>query len=159
MFIANRENRVVLSTSNRSESAVGYTTIYGDMCGGLSPISDIPKTLVYEICRYINRQREIIPNNIFVKPPSAELRPDQKDEDSLPPYEVLDAILSMYIDEELSIEEMVDRGYDRNTVSRVLNMVQRSEYKRRQAPLSVRVYSPVEKRRRMNPVVHGYSWV
>ncbi|NLO82832.1 MAG: NAD+ synthase [Clostridiales bacterium] len=158
MFIANREGRVLLSTSNRSEAAVGYSTIYGDMCGGLSPISDIPKTLVYEICRYINRDREIIPDNIFVKPPSAELRPDQKDQDSLPPYEVLDAILSMYMDEELSVEEMVARGYDLHTVRRVLNLVERSEYKRRQAPLSIRVYSPAGRLRR-NPVVHKYVWV
>ena len=95
MFIANREGRVLVSTSNRSEASVGYTTIYGDMCGGLSPIADVPKTIVYELCRYINREKEIIPHNILIKPPSAELRPGQKDEDSLPPYDILDAILSI----------------------------------------------------------------
>jgi len=157
MFIANREGRALVSTSNRSEASVGYTTIYGDMCGGLSPIADVPKTIVYELCRYINREREIIPHNILIKPPSAELRPGQKDEDSLPPYDILDAILSMYIDEELTMEEMVARGYDGGTVSRVLNMVQRSEYKRRQAPLTIRVYSPHEKVDN-NPVVHKYIW-
>jgi NAD+ synthase (glutamine-hydrolysing) len=157
MFIANREGRVLVSTSNRSEASVGYATIYGDMCGGLSPIADIPKTVVYDICRYINREREIIPQNTFIKPPSAELRPNQKDQDSLPSYDVLDAVLSMYIDAGLSLEEMVARGYDRHTVCNILNMVQRSEYKRRQAPPTIHVVSPVEKVAK-NPVVHKYHW-
>ncbi len=157
MFISNREGRVLVSTSNRSEASVGYTTIYGDMCGGLAPIADIPKTVVYDICGYINRDGEVIPHNTLIKPPSAELRPDQKDEDSLPPYDVLDAVLSMYIDDGLSVDEIVDRGYDRSLVCKILNMVQRSEYKRRQAPLAIRVFSPMEKIVR-NPVVHGYRW-
>lgn len=157
MFISNREGMVLVSTSNRSEASVGYSTIYGDMCGGFAPIADIPKTVVYDICNYINRDGEVIPHNTLVKPPSAELRPDQKDEDSLPPYDVLDAVLSMYIDEGLSVDEIVGRGYDRLLVCRILNMVQRSEYKRRQAPLAIRVFSPVEKASR-NPVVHGYRW-
>lgn len=157
MFISNREGWVLVSTSNRSEASVGYSTIYGDMCGGLAPIADIPKTVVYDICNYINRNREVIPHNTLIKPPSAELRPNQKDEDSLPPYDVLDAVLSMYIDDGLSVDEMVDKGYDRLLVCKILNMVQRSEYKRRQAPLAIRVFSPVEKAFR-NPVVHGYRW-
>lgn len=157
MFIANREDRVLVSTSNRSEASVGYATIYGDMCGGLAPIADIPKTVVYEICQYVNRDREVIPHNILIKPPSAELRPNQKDQDSLPPYDVLDAVLSMYIDEGLSIDEMVDRGYDRLLVCNILNMIQRSEYKRRQAPMVIRVFSPIEKSSR-NPIVHRYRW-
>lgn len=157
MFIANREGRVLVSTSNRSEASVGYSTIYGDMCGGLAPIADIPKTVVYDICRYVNRDGEVIPNNTLIKPPSAELRPDQKDEDSLPSYGVLDAVLSMHIDDGFSVDEMVDRGYERSLVCRILNMVKGSEYKRRQAPLAIRVFSPVEKAGR-NPVVHGYRW-
>ncbi|SFQ38887.1 NAD+ synthase [Caldicoprobacter faecalis] len=157
MFIANREGRVLVSTSNRSETSVGYTTIYGDMCGGLAPIADIPKTVVYDVCSYVNRDQEVIPHNTLIKPPSAELRPNQKDQDSLPPYDVLDAVLSMYIDEGLSADEIVARGYDRLVVCNILNMVQRSEYKRRQAPLAIRVFSPIEKAGR-NPVVHGYRW-
>lgn len=157
MFISNREGRVLVSTSNRSEASVGYTTIYGDMCGGLAPIADVPKTVVYDICSYVNRDREVIPHNTLVKPPSAELRPDQKDEDSLPPYNVLDAVLSMYIDDGLSVDEIASRGYDRLLVCKILNMVQRSEYKRRQAPLAIRVFSPIEGAVK-NPVVHGYRW-
>lgn len=133
MFLANRENRMLISTGNKSESAVGYSTLYGDMCGGLSVIGDVPKTIVYELSRYINRKNDIIPINIIEKAPSAELRPDQKDEDSLPPYDVLDAIISMYVEEKASVEYMVSQGYDKENVLRIINMVDRAEYKRRQA--------------------------
>ncbi len=159
MFIANREGRLLVSTSNRSEAAVGYTTMYGDMCGGLSVIGDIPKTYVYKLCRYINRDREIIPQNILIKPPSAELRPDQKDEDTLPPYPVLDAILHMYLHENASVEGMVARGYERQTVCSILNMVHRMEYKRKQAPLTLKVFSPAVHGGRKNPIVQKYSWL
>lgn len=139
MFISNREGHLVLTTENKSEMAVGYSTLYGDMSGGLSVLGDVPKTTVYEIAAYINRNRTIIPVETITKPPSAELRPNQKDEDSLPLYSVLDPILAGYIEDNLSLEEMACRGYDLNLVKEVMGKVDRSEYKRRQAPLILRV--------------------
>ncbi len=133
MAISNRTGALPLTTGNKSEVAVGYCTLYGDMVGGLSVISDVPKTMVYRIARYINRDGVRIPPNTLTKPPSAELRPDQKDEDSLPPYDVLDPILEAYIEEHRSAEELVDSGFDRATVERVVKLVRGAEYKRRQA--------------------------
>jgi NAD+ synthase (glutamine-hydrolysing) len=140
-YISNKEGYIVLSTSNKSESAVGYTTIYGDMAGGFAPIKDLYKTWVYRLARWYNRfkGREIIPQSVLTKPPSAELRPNQRDQDSLPPYEVLDQILILYIEEGLSKEEIVQRGFDPQTVERVINLIARAEYKRKQAPLGVKV--------------------
>jgi NAD+ synthase (glutamine-hydrolysing) len=112
MALSNKENHLLLTTGNKSELAVGYCTIYGDMNGGLAVISDLPKTRVYEVARWINREREIIPWNTIDKPPSAELRPDQKDQDTLPPYEILDAILELYVEHHLSADEIVARGYE-----------------------------------------------
>lgn len=139
MFISNREGNLVLCTSNKSEMAVGYTTLYGDMSGGLCPLGDVPKTAVYELARYINRMKEIIPASTILKSPSAELRPNQKDEDSLPPYAVLDAILKAYIEDNLSLEEIAEQGYDLRLVQDIVGKVDRAEYKRRQAPLVLRV--------------------
>lgn len=141
MFISNREGYLVLSTGNKSELAVGYCTLYGDMSGGLAVLSDVPKTMVYELARYINRDREIIPRSVLIKPPSAELRPDQFDEDTLPPYSVLDPILKAYIEENESPDEIAAQGFDRRLVEEIVRRVDRAEFKRRQAAPGLRVTS------------------
>lgn len=141
MFISNRENRMVLTTGNKSELAVGYCTLYGDMVGGLAVISDLPKLMVYELAQYINREKEIIPQSILTKAPSAELRPNQKDEDSLPPYHILDPILVAYIEEMKSVDEIADLGYDKDLVLKVIKMVERAEYKRKQAAPGLKITS------------------
>ncbi len=141
MFISNREGYMLVNTSNKSEFAVGYTTMYGDMCGSLAPIADVPKTMVYKLCRYINREGERIPVNIITKPPSAELRPGQVDQDSLPDYEVLDAIIHMYVEKKMSADQIVQEGYPRDLVIRILNTIDRMEYKRRQAPPPLKITS------------------
>jgi len=141
MGLSNKFGHILLSTGNKSELAVGYCTMYGDMAGGLAVISDVPKTMVYELARHINRHREIIPETTIDKAPSAELRPDQKDQDSLPPYELLDRILFSYVDEICSLKEMLSRGYDAETVTWVIKTVDKNEYKRRQAPPGLRVTS------------------
>ena len=139
MFYSNRENRIVLTTGNKSELAMGYCTLYGDMAGGLAVISDVPKTMVYELAKYINQNGEIIPSSTISKPPSAELRPDQKDVDSLPPYEVLDGILKAYIEDEKSIDEIIALGYEEELVKDIMKKVNRAEYKRRQAAPGLKV--------------------
>lgn len=141
MTISNKFGWLVLTTGNKSEMATGYSTLYGDMAGGFAVIKDVPKMVVYALCEDLNRRmgREVIPRSVIEKPPSAELRPDQKDEDSLPPYPVLDAILEGYVEEDRSIADLVAAGFDRETVTRVAGLVDRSEYKRRQAPPGVRV--------------------
>ncbi|GAF26279.1 NAD synthase [Moorella thermoacetica Y72] len=141
MFISNREGYLTLTTGNKSEMAVGYCTLYGDMSGGLAVLADVPKVMVYDLARYINRDREIIPADVLVKPPSAELKPGQVDQDSLPPYEVLDAILQAYIEEEKSAEEIAARGFDLDLVREIIRKVDRAEYKRRQAAPGLRVTS------------------
>jgi NAD+ synthase (glutamine-hydrolysing) len=155
MLIANRERRLLLTTGNRSELAVGYCTLYGDMAGALAVLADLPKLTVYELARAINRKHKgaVIPERTIRKPPSAELRPDQKDEDSLPPYGILDPILSLYIDEHLSANEIIERGFDAATVQRVIALVDRAEYKRRQAAPALRVISGLNLRR--TPVARG----
>ena len=141
MFISNREGWMVLPTGNKSELAVGYCTLYGDMCGGLAVIADLPKMMVYRLSVHINSRfgRELIPTSIIEKPPSAELRPDQTDQDSLPPYEILDEILHHYIEENRCLDEIVSLGYDSATVSDVISKVDRSEYKRNQAAPGLRI--------------------
>jgi len=139
MAISNKQGKMVLTTGNKSEMSVGYATLYGDMAGGFAPIKDCSKMMVYRLSRYRNAKSPMIPQKVIDRPPSAELRPDQKDTDSLPPYEILDAILELFIESDLSVEEIAARGYDRATVGRVLDMVKRNEYKRRQAPPGVRV--------------------
>jgi NAD+ synthase (glutamine-hydrolysing) len=139
MAYSNKFRSLVLTTGNKSELATGYCTLYGDMAGGLAVIGDLLKTQVYGLCRHINREKEIIPSSIMEKPPSAELRPDQRDEDSLPPYETLDAILELYLIENLSAQEIAEHGYDEELVSEVLTLVARNEYKRRQAPPVLKV--------------------
>ncbi|KUK41741.1 MAG: NH(3)-dependent NAD(+) synthetase [Clostridia bacterium 62_21] len=141
MFISNREGYLVLSTGNKSELAVGYCTLYGDMSGGLAVLSDVPKTLVYELARYINRDREIIPRSVLIKPPSAELRPNQFDEDTLPPYGILDPVLKAYIEDNKSPNEIAAQGFDRRLVGEIVRRVDRAEFKRRQAAPGLRVTS------------------
>lgn len=139
MALSNKYGSMVINTGNKSEIAVGYCTLYGDMCGGLSVLADVPKTVVYELTAYINQEREIIPGSIVEKAPSAELRPDQKDQDTLPPYPVLDAILNLFIEEYQSAEEIIARGFDPETVRWVLRTVNHNEYKRRQAAPGLKV--------------------
>ncbi len=139
MGISNRDGSLVLTTGNKSELAVGYCTLYGDMNGGLAVISDVPKTLVYRICRHINTAGEIIPRRILDKPPSAELKPDQTDQDDLPPYEVIDAILKGYVEEALSPEDLVAAGHDPQAVADVIRRVDQNEYKRFQAAPGLKV--------------------
>ncbi len=142
MAFANRKaGSLVLSTGNKSELAVGYCTLYGDMAGGFAVIADLPKTLVYRLAEFINKDREIIPRNILQKPPSAELRPDQQDTDSLPPYEILDAVLDMFIERRMPVDEIVKQGFARELVVRIIKMVTKNEYKRQQMPVGLRVTS------------------
>jgi NAD+ synthase (glutamine-hydrolysing) len=141
MSMSNKFGHLLLTTGNKSELAVGYCTIYGDMCGGLAVISDVPKTMIYRLANYINREGEVIPSNSIAKPPSAELKPDQKDQDTLPPYEVLDQILKMYVEEQLSPEDIADRGFDPEIVRWIQRKVDTNEYKRRQAAPGLRVTS------------------
>lgn len=139
MALSNKLGYLVLTTGNKSELAVGYCTLYGDMSGGLAVLGDVPKTMVYQLARHINREKEIIPRSIIEKPPSAELRPNQKDQDTLPPYEILDPIIARYVDEARAPEEIVREGFDPETVSWVIEQINRSEYKRRQAPPILKV--------------------
>jgi NAD+ synthase (glutamine-hydrolysing) len=139
MAIANKFGYLLLSTGNKSEMAVGYCTLYGDMNGGLAVIADVPKTRVFKLCQWLNRDREIIPANIITKPPSAELKPGQKDEDSLPPYEILDDILERIICQHQSEAEIVRAGHDAATAARVMKLVARAEFKRRQAPPGIKI--------------------
>jgi len=141
MALSNKFGYLVLSTGNKSELAVGYCTLYGDMSGGLSVLADVPKTMVYELARYLNREGELIPKAILSKPPSAELRPDQTDQDTLPPYEVLDRIMNSYLLEGLSYQEMVAQGLDPEVVNWVIRAIDRNEYKRRQAAPGLKVTS------------------
>ena len=141
MSISNKMGCLLLTTGNKSELAVGYCTIYGDMCGGLAVISDLPKMTVYELSRWINREGEIIPQNTIDKPPSAELRPDQKDQDTLPEYELLDQILEMYVDDALSVSDIINKGYDEETVNWISRRVDLNEWKRGQAAPGLRVTS------------------
>lgn len=139
MSLSNKFGSLLLTTGNKSELAVGYCTLYGDMCGGLAVISDVPKTMVYRLSRYINREREIIPVNSIEKPPSAELRPDQKDQDTLPPYDLLDEILALYVEENLSGADIISRGFDESTVRWIVRRVDLNEYKREQAAPGLKV--------------------
>ena len=156
MAISNKLGKMLLTTGNKSEMAVGYATLYGDMAGGFAPLKDCSKTLVYELARYRNRLSPVIPARIITRAPSAELRPDQKDSDSLPPYEVLDPILEAFIEDDFSVDQIAGKGFDRETVGRILGMVKRNEYKRRQAPPGVRVSSRAFGRDWRYPITSGY---
>jgi len=157
MSISNKKGFLVLTTGNKSEMAVGYSTLYGDMAGGFDALKDVPKTLVFELCRYRNSLGPCIPQRVIDRPPSAELAPDQKDEDSLPPYDVLDRILELYVEQDYSAEAIIATGMDREQVKRVLRLVDINEYKRRQAPIGVRITSRGFGRDRRYPITSGWA--
>jgi NAD+ synthase (glutamine-hydrolysing) len=156
MGISNKTGKMLLTTGNKSEMAVGYATLYGDMAGGFAPIKDCSKLLVYRLAAYRNGIGRVIPQRVIDRAPSAELRADQKDSDTLPPYEVLDPILEAFIEEDLSVDEIEARGFDRATIGRVLDLVKRNEYKRRQAPPGVRVSRRAFGRDWRYPITNGY---
>ena len=160
MAISNKRGRMLLTTGNKSEMSVGYATLYGDMNGGFAPLKDVPKLLVYRLSRWRNqadpKQGEVIPNRVIERPPSAELRPDQKDSDSLPDYAVLDSIIERYVEEDQSVDEIVAAGFDRNEVERIVRLIDISEYKRRQAPPGVKITQRAYGRDRRYPIVSGF---
>ena len=156
MAISNKRGRMLLTTGNKSEMSVGYATLYGDMAGGFAPLKDVPKLLVFRLARWRNRSGEVIPLRVIERPPSAELRPDQKDTDSLPDYEILDPILALYVEQDRSVEEIVAAGFERSLVERVTRLVDRNEYKRRQAPPGVKITRRAYGRDRRYPIVNGF---
>jgi NAD+ synthase (glutamine-hydrolysing) len=156
MALSNKFGHILLNTSNKSEAAVGYGTLYGDMCGGLSVIGDLYKTEAYQLAEYINRNGEVIPRHIITKPPSAELRPDQKDSDSLPEYDVLDQVLYQYIEHRKGPEEIIAMGFDEALVKRILKLVNMNEYKRHQTPPILRISPKAFGMGRRMPIVGKY---
>ncbi len=159
MALSNKTGKIVLTTGNKSEMATGYATLYGDMAGGFSALKDVYKTRVFELARYRNTLGDVIPQRVIDRPPSAELAPNQKDEDSLPPYIILDGILQRYIDHQQSIQEIVQAGFDRATVERVVKMLHRNEYKRRQSPLGIKITEISFTRDRRYPTTSGDWYV
>ena len=157
MSMSNKFGSLLLTTGNKSELAVGFCTLYGDMCGGLAVISDLPKTKVYSLGNWINREREIIPESTITKPPSAELRPDQLDQDSLPPYDVLDSILEAYVVDGQDAESIIASGHDKATVQRIIRLINVNEYKRRQAAPGIKVTSKAFGVGRRIPVAKRFS--
>ena len=165
MAISNKFGHMVLTTGNKSEMSVGYATLYGDMCGGYSVLKDVYKTTVFELSRWRNAHRppgalgpdgKVMPERVITKPPTAELKPNQTDQDTLPPYEVLDAILQGLVEGEQSVDALVAAGHDRATVLRVWRMLDRAEYKRRQAPPGVKLGMRNFGRDRRYPITHGF---
>lgn len=157
MALSNKTGALVLTTGNKSEMAVGYSTLYGDMAGGFDVLKDVPKMMVFELSRYRNTLGEVIPVSVIERPPSAELAPDQKDEDNLPPYDILDQILEAYIEHDESAEAIIAKGFDKDTVYRVIRLVDINEYKRRQAPIGVRISQKGFGRDRRYPVTNGWK--
>ena len=157
MAFSNKTGKILLTTGNKSEMSVGYATLYGDMAGGFAPLKDVPKMLVYRLAEYRNHLAPVIPQRVIDRPPSAELRPDQKDEDSLPPYPVLDAILELYVERDRSVDEIIAAGYPEHEVRRVARMVDRNEYKRRQAPPGVKISRRAFGRDRRYPITSGFG--
>lgn len=159
MGLSNKFGNLVLSTGNKSELSVGYCTLYGDMVGGFAVLKDVYKTIVFELAKYRNSISEtpVIPERVITRPPSAELRPDQKDQDSLPAYDILDAILYAYIEEELSQEDIIAKGFEREVVEKVIRLVDRNEYKRRQGSIGPRISSRAFSRERRYPIVNGWK--
>lgn len=158
MALSNKFGHLVLATGNKSELGVGYCTLYGDMAGGLAVISDVPKTAVYRLAAHINREREIIPRHTLERPPSAELRPNQTDQDTLPDYVVLDGILQLRVEEQMSVDEIVERGYDRAVVEKVVRMIHANEYKRRQAATGLKVTTRAFGSGRRMPIASRVRW-
>ncbi len=161
MALSNKLGHLVLTTGNKSEMSVGYATLYGDMAGGFAVIKDVPKTMIYDLARLRNRigKTSVIPKRILDRPPSAELKPNQKDEDTLPPYSILDPILKAYVEEDRAPEEIVEMGFERETVARVIAMVDRSEYKRRQAPIGIKITHRAFGKDRRMPITNGYRTI
>ena len=157
MAISNKTGKLVLATGNKSEMAVGYATLYGDMAGGFAVIKDVFKTLVYELAVYRNSIEAVIPERVISRPPSAELAPDQEDTDSLPPYEVLDPILESFIEHDLGADQIGAQGFDADIVEKITRMVVRNEYKRRQAPPGVRISRRAFGRDRRYPMTSGFN--
>jgi NAD+ synthase (glutamine-hydrolysing) len=157
MALSNKFGWLVLATGNKSELSVGYATLYGDMAGGFAVLKDVFKGWVYRLVRWRNAQEQLVPESVLERPPSAELRHDQRDQDSLPPYEVLDAILAAYVEEDLDAEELVRRGLSADDVERVIRMVDRAEYKRRQAPPGIKVSTKAFGRDRRLPITNRYA--
>ena len=157
MALSNKLGYLLLSTGNKSEMAVGYCTLYGDMNGGLAVLSDVPKTMVYELARLINRERAVIPERIITRPPTAELKLDQTDQDDLPPYEILDRILAGYLEQRLGVDELVAQGFDRSVVEDVVARIQRNEYKRRQAATGLKVTAKAFGHGRRYPIAQGFT--
>ena len=156
MALSNKFGRLLLSTGNKSELAVGYCTLYGDMCGGLAVIADVPKTMVYQIAGLMNSEREIIPRRTIERPPTAELKPDQCDQDDLPSYEVLDAVLQGYLEEGKDIAEIAAQGVDEQLVRDIVRRMQRNEHKRKQAPPGIKVTTKAFGPGRRYPLVQGF---
>jgi len=157
MALSNKHGGLVLATGNKSEMSVGYSTLYGDMVGGYAVLEDVSKTLVYELARWRNRDGEVIPEATIAKPPSAELRPDQLDTDSLPPYDVLDRILESYVEKDLAVDDIVKQGFERAMVERVARMVDHNEYKRRQSAPGVKITPKALGRDRRLPITNGFE--
>ena len=157
MAVSNKLGALLLTTGNKSELAVGYCTLYGDMCGGLAVISDVPKTQVFKLARYLNRDHVIIPKNTIEKPPSAELRPDQKDSDSLPEYDILDAILQSYVEEGKSIASIINAGFEEEVVRKITRLVNLNEYKRNQAAPGIKTTPLAFGVGRRIPIVQKYA--
>jgi NAD+ synthase (glutamine-hydrolysing) len=157
MAVSNKKGAMLLTTGNKSEMSVGYATLYGDMAGGFAPIKDVSKLKVYELANYRNSISPAIPQRVIDRPPSAELAPDQKDQDSLPPYEILDPILEMYIERDMSVAEIIALGFDEPDVKRVTWLVDVNEYKRRQSPPGVRVTKRAFGKERRYPITSGFK--
>jgi NAD+ synthetase len=157
MALSNKFGGMLLSTGNKSEMAVGYCTLYGDMSGGLAVLADVPKIMVYDLARRMNREREVIPERIIIRPPTAELKPDQADQDDLPAYEVLDPILAAYLEEHLGIDEIAARGFDREVVRDIVRRIRINEHKRKQAPLGLKVTTKAFGYGRRYPIAHGFT--
>ncbi|MEN8176279.1 MAG: NAD+ synthase [Pseudomonadota bacterium] len=156
MGLSNKTGRMLLTTGNKSEMSVGYATLYGDMAGGFAPLKDVPKLMVYRLAEYCNRGREVIPRRVIERAPSAELRADQKDSDSLPPYDILDAVLLRYVEQDMSVADIVADGFDESMVERITGLVDRNEYKRRQAPPGIKITRRAFGRDRRYPITNGF---
>jgi NAD+ synthase (glutamine-hydrolysing) len=159
MALSNKFGCMVLTTGNKSEMSTGYATLYGDMAGGFAVIKDVPKTLVYELVKYVNQisKTNRVPERVITKEPTAELRPNQKDTDSLPSYEVLDPILKAYVEEDKSYSEIVEQGFDKSIVKKVIHLVDSSEYKRRQAPPGIKITPRAFGKDRRMPITNRYK--
>ena len=156
MALSNKYGHMVVTTGNKSEMATGYATLYGDMCGGFALIKDVPKLLVFELARWRNRRGEVIPPTTISRPPSAELKPGQRDSDSLPPYDILDPILERYVEQQAGVREILADGFDEATVRKVARLVDRSEYKRRQGAPGVKITPKAFGRDRRMPITNGF---